>query len=65
MSESTDSLTIVVSEETGRVSVAEEGSLTRVQNADGLREILSVLKKEEEAPGNRFKLWKGSYTYIY
>lgn len=59
VSESTDSLTIVVSEETGRVSVAEEGSLTRVQNADGLREILSVLKKEEEAPGNRFKLWKG------
>ena len=59
VSESTDSLTIVVSEETGRVSVAEEGSLTRVQNADGLREILSVLKKEEEALGNRFKLWKG------
>ena len=59
VSESTDSLTIVVSEETGRVSVAEEGSLTRVQNADGLREILSVLKKEEETPGNRFKLWKG------
>ena len=59
VSESTDSLTIVVSEETGRVSVAEEGSLTRVQNADGLREILSVLKKEEEVPGNRFKLWKG------
>ena len=58
VSESTDSLTIVVSEETGRVSVAEEGSLTRVQNADGLREILSVLKKEEEVPGNRFKLWK-------
>ena len=59
VSESTDSLTIVVSEETGRVSVAEEGSLTMVQNADGLREILSVLKKEEEVPGNRFKLWKG------
>ena len=59
VSESTDSLTIVVSEETGRVSVAEEGSLTRVQNADGLRESLSVLKKAEEAPGNRFKLWKG------
>ena len=29
VSESTDSLTIVVSEETGRVSVAEDGTLTR------------------------------------
>ncbi len=59
VSESTDSLTIVVSEETGRVSVAEEGTLTKVADADSLREILSVLKKEEEASGGRFKLWKG------
>ena len=59
VSESTDSLTIVVSEETGRVSVAEDGSLTRVDSAEALRELLSVLKKDEEAPANRFKLWKG------
>ena len=59
VSESTDSLTIVVSEETGRVSVAEEGTLTRVDSAEDLRGILSVLKKDEEAPANRFKLWKG------
>ena len=59
VSESTDSLTIVVSEETGRVSVAEDGSLTRVDSAEALRELLSVLKKDEEAPANRVKLWKG------
>ena len=59
VSESTDSLTIVVSEETGRVSVAEDGTLTRAADADALRQMLSVLKKEEEAPGSRFKLWKG------
>ena len=44
VSESTDSLPIVVSEETGRVSVAEAGSLTRVDSAEALRELLSVLK---------------------
>ena len=49
----------VVSEETGRVSVAEDGTLTRAADADALRQMLSVLKKEEEAPGSRFKLWKG------
>ena len=59
VSESTDSLTIVVSEETGRVSVAEDGSLTRGDSAEDLRGFLSVLKKDEEAPANRFKLWKG------
>ena len=59
VSESTDSLTIVVSEETGRVSVAEDGTLTRAADADALRQMLSVLKKEEEAPGSRFKLWEG------
>ena len=59
VSESTDSLTIVVSEETGRVSVAEDGTLTRAADADALRQMLSVLKKKEEAPGSRFKLWKG------
>ena len=51
VSESTDSLTIVVSEETGRVSVAEDGSLTRVDSAEALRELLSVLKKDGGGSG--------------
>ena len=38
---------------------AEDGTLTRAADADALRQMLSVLKKEEEAPGSRFKLWKG------
>lgn len=40
ISEVTDSLTIIVSEETGKVSVAFEGELDRNLNADGLRERL-------------------------
>ncbi len=58
VSEVTDSLTIVVSEETGRVSVAESGSLTRIADAEGLRKVLAQVEKPAEESG-RFKLWKG------
>lgn len=58
VSEVADSVTIVVSEETGRVSVAEEGFLTRIADAEGLRKILSTLKGEAGSL-NRFKIWKG------
>ena len=57
-SEVTDSLTIVVSEETGRVSVAEGGALTRIADAESLRKILAQVEKPAEESG-RFKLWKG------
>ena len=59
VSETTDSLTIVVSEETGRVSVAEGGMLRSVPTAEALRDILSGLMKEEPVSSNRFKIWKG------
>ena len=58
VSEVTDSLTIVVSEETGRVSVAEGGALTAIADAESLRKILAQVEKPAEESG-RFKLWKG------
>lgn len=58
VSEATDSITIVVSEETGRVSVAEGGSLKRITDAEALRIILSGTQTEE-VTNNRFKIWKG------
>ena len=58
VSEVTDSLAIVVSEETGRVSVAEGGALTRIADAESLRKILAQVEKPAEESG-RFKLWKG------
>lgn len=58
ISESTDSLTIVVSEETGRVTLAEDGGLTRISDGETLRERLSGAQ-EEENHSNRFKIWKG------
>ncbi len=58
ISEVTDSLTIVVSEETGRVSVAEHGDLQNVQDAETLGRILRESFVQEES-GNRFRIWKG------
>ena len=58
ISEVTDSLTIVVSEETGRITLAENGTLTRVADADSLSRALSK-KSEQEAPNARFRIWKG------
>ena len=59
ISEVTDSLTLVVSEETGRVSVATGGRLLRVADADELRGILARAVRNEENSSGRFKIWKG------
>ncbi len=58
VSEITDSMTVIVSEETGRVSVAYEGKLTRNVDADTLRKMLESIQNKtvEEKPR---KVWKG------
>ena len=58
ISEVTDSLTIVVSEETGNVSVASRGALKKIKSREELREILSKLAQEPIST-NWFSLWKG------
>ena len=52
VSEATDCFVIIVSEETGKISVAYEGELERALDSDRLRERLRVVqdKHEEEAP---------------
>ncbi len=59
ISEVTDSLTIVVSEETGRVTLAEGGKLTRINDGEALKKALSSNTEESAAPAGKFKLWKG------
>ena len=59
ISEVSDSLTVVVSEETGRVSVAENGSLRHIKDSDELKKELSRLTEQKETGGKRFKIWKG------
>lgn len=59
ISEVSDSLTIIVSEETGRVSVAYRGEIFRNLDADGLREKLQQLQNlNVEAPIRGMELLK-------
>ena len=58
VSEITDSLTVIVSEETGRVSVAFEGKLTRNVDADTLRKKLESIQNKTVEEKQR-KVWKG------
>lgn len=58
VSEVTDSLTIIVSEETGRVSVAVEGKLTRNVDQETLRKMLSAVQDKEADDKNK-NTWKG------
>ena len=56
ISEVSDSVTIVVSEETGRVSVARDGRLMTIRDPEKLQEILTGLIKTEEEEPKRFGL---------
>lgn len=60
ISEVTDSVTVIVSEETGKISVAHEGELETNLDADRLRECLTnlTLEPEKEEEKKRFP-WKG------
>lgn len=58
ISEVSDSLTIIVSEETGKVSLAIGGELLRNVDSDSLRnKLIYVQKKSIDVKS--FKLWKG------
>ena len=58
ISEMSDSMTIIVSEETGDVSVAVGGELFRGLDADNLRKKLSYIQNKS-LDVKRFRLWKG------
>lgn len=58
VSETTDSFTIIVSEETGKVSVAEGGKLIRNVDGENLKSELVTLQNKT-VDSKRFKIWKG------
>ena len=58
VSEATDALTIIVSEETGNVSVTYEGQLYRNLDANGLRDKLHMIQNKETEE-KKHRLWKG------
>lgn len=58
ISEATDSMTVIVSEETGKISVAYLGELFRGLDAERLREMLHSIQNKAPEDKKR-KLWKG------
>lgn len=62
ISEVTDSLTIIVSEETGKISVAYGGDLERNVDAERLRARLSDLQNKSEEDSRKWIVWKGRWS---
>lgn len=59
ISEVSDSITVIVSEETGAVSVARDGKLYRDLDREGLRGILDFPRTESVGSRDVLKKWKG------
>lgn len=59
ISEVTDSFTIIVSEETGKVSIARSGQLIRSVDGDYLRAKLMEIQKKTSSDTKKIKLWRG------
>lgn len=60
VSEATDSLTVIVSEETGKISVAYEGELERNFNAEELRTRMQhILNKQGDDKPKGKSIWQG------
>ena len=62
ISEVSDSVTLIVSEETGMISIAHDGMLFRGLNQEELREQLDTLLKKTEAP-KRKRPWRRIIKY--
>lgn len=66
ISEVSDSLTVIVSEETGGISVAYEGELSRDLDAEELRKRLQqILKKDGEEKTKSKRIWKGRSRTVH
>lgn len=59
ISEVTDSVTVIVSEETGKVSLAQEGEIIRSIDGETLKKYLMDTETDDSAPVKKIKLWKG------
>ena len=59
ISEATDSMTIIVSEETGGISIARKGKLKREVTArrDCRRQL--VILQDKSVDTKKFRIWKG------
>ena len=60
ISEKSDSLSIVVSEETGVISIAEAAQISRYLDVETLEGILKRIYYTEEEPENLMSLWRSN-----
>lgn len=58
ISEVSDAMTVVVSEETGAISITQYSEIKRYVTAEALKEQLQTLQNKT-TEGKRFRLWKG------
>lgn len=63
ISEVSDSYTIVVSEETGGISLAHDRRLVRNLTGDDVKDILMRITASKENEKTRFKIWKGRRSH--
>lgn len=59
ISETTDSMTIIVSEETGKISIAYEGKLERNLDGEKIKEKLRSIQNKPEEESKKRIIWKG------
>ena len=59
ISEATDSMTVIVSEETGKISVAYGGNPDRNLSGDAMKETLKAIQNKPEEETKKRILWKG------
>ena len=62
MSDVNDSMTVIVSEETGLISVAYNGVLSRGLNAEELESQLTTIQNKPVEEEKKRKLWKGKVS---
>ena len=58
ISEATDAVTLIVSEENGMISAAYQGELKRGLNQEGIEEVLSKIQNKV-SEDKKLRLWKG------
>ena len=64
VTETTDAIVLIVSEETGIISMARGGKLTRHLDAEGLRKVLREMYHEEHTRLWRFTILGGYITFL-
>ncbi|MBN1493612.1 MAG: diadenylate cyclase CdaA [Candidatus Omnitrophica bacterium] len=61
LTEETDAICIVVSEETGAITVSVYGKMTRNLDADGLKRVLMSLLRPDETRRSIFDIWRSKH----